>query len=237
MRAPARFFTIVLSALAMVFGAHEFQTWNSGSFQPTGDEAWAAESASRLVAWIETEYASEDAYTKTPIRLGYSRAFSKHFTKANGKVEINFETGRITVSVEGLDPNPKDTVYEVWFVEDGARPSNTAAIDFGTDGDRILRVGTLPESGALVTSLDPRQLADFEVQLAAVMRVSQGREPEFVIGGMQSIRYLMGREAKRKKPTGALATAGFRLTPALAAAQNNSSKKATLLVAQGRDCS
>jgi len=189
------------------------------------------------MAWIETEYAEQDAYTKTPIRLAYSRAFSKHFTKASGNVEINFETGRVEVSVTGLEPNPAGAAYEVWLVQDVSGPGNTAAIDLGSGGDRILSLGVLPRSGFLVTSLDPVQFARFEVNTAAVMRVSPDRTPEFVIGGMQSIRYLLGREARlhgSETAAGAVSTAGFGLTSAFAAVQGGP-KKAVSLVAQGRD--
>ena len=101
--------------------------------------------------------------------------------------------------MNGLDPNPAGSAYQLWFVEDVPGPDNTAAIDLGSNGDHIMNLGTLPESGSLTATIDPRQLENFEVNMAAVMRVSPGRKPEFVIGGMQSIRYSDRPRSKTRK--------------------------------------
>src|SRR5262245_32624814 len=52
----------------------------------------ATEFAEQLIARWVAEYGERDLYTRTPIPLSFSRAFSKQFTKARGKVEINFQT-------------------------------------------------------------------------------------------------------------------------------------------------
>lgn len=180
-------------------------------------EDWAAKRAERLVARWETEYAEQGLYTKTPIHLGFSRAFSPHFTKARGKAEINFQAGQVNVSVDGLDPLADGSAYEVWLVENGLGPDNTAAIDLGEDGDRILNLGALPATGSLVASVNAEKLAHFNVDMAAVMRVAPGEEPEYIIGGMQSIRFKVGRQARMSQhnSSSAMVAAGF--PPTLAA--------------------
>ena len=110
-------------------------------------EDWAEQRAEQLVARWETEYAEHDLHTRTPIHLGFSRAFSKHFTKASGKAEINFQTGRVSVSVDGLEPLSDGSVYEAWLIHNGRGVHNTAAIDTGEDGDHILNLGTLALMG------------------------------------------------------------------------------------------
>jgi hypothetical protein len=235
MTARRRIFTIVLLTLAATIGASLVSRRNPNSLEPGIADPWSIRQGEKLQSWIETEYESQHLYSQTPIPLTFSRAFSEHFTRASGKVQINFGTGSIQVSVNGLDPNPAGSAYQLWFVEDVPGPNNTAAIDLESNGDHILNLGTLPESGALMANIDPRQLENFEVNMAAVMRVSPGRKPEFVIGGMQSIRYLIGREAKLEKSrTNRLSFDSLLgVTPAFA--QNGKSNKPVSLVAQGKD--
>ena len=155
-----------------------------------------AQSEEPLFTRWAADYAKHDTYTKTPIHLGFSRALSKRFTKAVGRVEINFETGQVTVAVENLDAPPEGSVYEVWLVENIPGLRNSAAIDLGDDGDQIIKLGVLPPNGSLARTVDTEKLARFEVDMAAVMRRSPNQEPEYVIGGMQSIRYQINRQAR-----------------------------------------
>src|SRR5262249_44855061 len=71
----------------------------------------------QLFARWAAEYRERELYTKTPIPLNFSRAFSKHFTKARGKLEIDFSTARVAVSVDGLSELSDGSTYEVWLVE------------------------------------------------------------------------------------------------------------------------
>jgi cytochrome c peroxidase len=238
MRAFARSFTIVvLGAVAFFVGSilHR-DPGSSGPVDREDRDVWSSERGERLASWIRTEYDAQSAFTRTPIPLAFSRAFSKRFTEAKGKVEINFETGRVAVSVENLEPGP-GAIHEVWLVENSPGPNNTAAIDAGRDGDHIWKIGRLPASGELETFLDPQRLASFEVNIAAVMRVSADEAPEFLIGGMQSVVYLLGREL-RQEAGNAVAAARrkgiFDVSDAFAAAQGGG-KKPGSLVAQGRD--
>src|SRR5262249_40596156 len=149
--------------------------------------------------------------------------FSGHFTKAKGKAEVNFATGQVKVSVDQLDGAAAGSVYHMWLVENGSGPNNTAAIDLGEDGDRILDLGELASSGSLTSFIDPDKLAQFQVDMAAVMRVTTGGKAEFVIGGMPSIRHQIGREAiDRKKREAKLIASGF-IPSAEAAVQSKNS--------------
>jgi cytochrome c peroxidase len=166
----------------------------------TKDDSQTADRTTQSVDPLFTrwaaDYAKRETYTRTPIHLAFSRALSKRFTKAVGRVEINFETGQVTVAVENLDAPPDGSVYEVWLLENVPGVHNSAAIDLGKDGDRIMILGALPADGSLVTSVDAQELANFEVDMAAVMRLSANQKPEFVIGGMQSIRFQINRQAR-----------------------------------------
>lgn len=216
------------------------------------DEAdWAAQQAERLVAQWQADYAEKSLYTKTPIHLGFSRAFSQHFTKARGNVEINFPLGQVTVSVDDLDPPADGSAYEVWLIEHVPGVHNTGAIDLGDHGDRIISLGPLPASGSRVISVGVERLANFEVDMAAVMRVARDQKPEFVIGGSQSIRFQIGRKAMLAERQSVanfsgvglpIAAAGFgpvfRSSLAAVPAQgqdNNMRKSMRKLIARGRD--
>src|SRR4029453_13789318 len=93
--------------------------------------------AKRLFARWEAEYTEQNLYTKTPIPMDFSRAFSARFTKARGQAEINFQSGQISVSVANLDPLPEGASYEFWLVDQVAGEHNSAALDLGEDGDQI----------------------------------------------------------------------------------------------------
>lgn len=197
--------------------------------------------ADQLAARWELEYVQEELVTKTPIKLGFSKALSKRFTRAQGQAEMNFRTGRVAVSIDGLDPLFDGSVYEMWLVDNVPGSRRTIAIDLGEGGDRILNLGNLSATGTLVTSVDVERLADFDVDMAAVMRVAPNRTPEYVIGGMQSIRYQLGRQAtiaQGSSQTNVVA-AGFGPThlPSLAFApvQSGTGKKLKTLIAQGEN--
>jgi hypothetical protein len=55
----------------------------------------------QLFARWAAEYRERGLYAKTPIPLTFNRAFSKHFTKARGNVEVDFSTARVAVSISG----------------------------------------------------------------------------------------------------------------------------------------
>ncbi len=130
---------------------------------------WTAHGVDPLFTRWAADYAKHDTYTRTPIHLGFSRALSKRFTKAVGRVEINFETGQVTVAVENLDAPPEGSVHEVWLVDNIPGLHNSAAIDLGDGGDRIIKLGELPHNGSLVKTVSTKKLDGFEVDMAAVM--------------------------------------------------------------------
>jgi len=141
-------------------------------------------------------YAKYDLYTKTPIRLGYIKGLSKRFTKALGRAEINFKTGKVTVNVKGLDALPERYEYQVWLVDHKPGEHNSVALDLGEGGDVIMNLGALPRTGSKAFSISSKEFAQFEIDMAAVIRISPKREPEFIVGGMQSIFFKMNRQAR-----------------------------------------
>lgn len=168
-----------------------------------------------FVRWAN-EYTEQDMEAKTPIPLNFSRAFSSQFTKARGKAELDFRAGRISVEVDGLDEPADGAHYEVWLVDHVESANNTAAIELGEKGDRILNLGAISITGSMQAAVEQKTLAGLRVDMAAIMQVGPGREPEFVIGGMQSIRYQIGREAQARRrsvpPSAAEGLSRLRIT-------------------------
>ena len=93
MTARRRIFTIVLLTLAATIGTSLVSRRNPNPLEPGSADPWSIRQGEKLQSWIETEYESQHLYSQTPIPLAFSRAFSEHFTRASGKVQINFETG------------------------------------------------------------------------------------------------------------------------------------------------
>lgn len=190
----------------------------------------APRTADALFADWADEYAEQGLVTKTPIALRFSRAFSKHFTNAQGNVRLNFESSQVAVSIEGLEPLAAGARYELWLIDQVPGEANTAAIDLGDDGDRILNLGPLT-GGSLTTTLAARDLSSYAVDMAAVMRLAPGQMPEFVIGGMQSIRYQVGRLGQAKQSLTLEHLGGNRALPITLVAGANSPKQKQLVAA------
>src|SRR5688572_29954646 len=57
--------------------------------------------AEQMLTHWSTEYSKADLTTTVSIPLRFSRAFSAHFTEANGVAEIYLDTGEVQVDVEG----------------------------------------------------------------------------------------------------------------------------------------
>ena len=153
-------------------------------------------SGQQLLTQWERDYALYDTYSRTPIRLAYIKGLSKRFTKALGRADINFETGEVTLNIGGLEPLPDGFIYEAWLVNHVPGDGNSVALDLGAYGDRFINLGTLPLGGSTVASVDPKGLADFEVDMAAVVQVGPNEEPEFIAGGFQSIAFKTIWQAK-----------------------------------------
>jgi len=181
---------LALFAFMLASAYHDDQT----SVQP-GERL----SGEQLLKQWERDYALYDTYSRTPIRLAYSKGISKRFTKALGRAEINFETGEVNINIQGLEPLPDGFIYEAWLVDHIPGEGNSVALDLGDDGDRFINLGTLPLGGSMVASVDPKELADFEVDMAAVVQVGPTREPEFIAGGFQPVAFKSIRQAKLQR--------------------------------------
>jgi hypothetical protein len=81
--------------------------WASGAQGFSGETREGDLGAEQLAARWAAEYAGLDLSARTPIHLGYSHAFSKHYTEASGTV-LNFDTGHVTVAVNDRGPLPAD---------------------------------------------------------------------------------------------------------------------------------
>ncbi len=147
-----------------------------------GSSAAQRQAATEMLLESARDYARYGVYTRTPIRLGYLKAFSHRFTEAAGRIDINFETGQVRAPAAGLSPGGD---CEVWLIENVPGPHNSAAIDFGAEGDRIIRLGALPPSGYLAAAVDPIALAGFQpdMHLPGGSAGGRGRDHSDRLGG------------------------------------------------------
>ena len=129
--------------------------------------------------------------------MSYVKGLSTKFTKASGKTVIDFETGHVSVRVDGLPTLEDNSRYEILLVDNKAGPGNSAALDTGPNGDEVISLGLLDDiqgpSGAFKKDLDVDRLRRFEVDMAVVTRVGQNGLREFVIGGLTGLFYKWNR--------------------------------------------
>jgi hypothetical protein len=172
----------VIGAMAAMLASGWQQVHKSASYVPmrSGDML--------LAEWTE-ELAGSNPYQMVPIRLGYIKGLSQRPTSSEGSVQIDLASGEISVEVSGLESFPPGSQFQVWLVDNLEGEQNSVALDFGETGDRFLNLGNLPDTGIIKTSIAPSELAEIEIDMAAVVRTELDHQPELVIGGMQSIVY------------------------------------------------
>ena len=158
-------------------------------------------------------YQAMEGDTKYPVALSHIRGLSEVPSAARGMVVVNYERGTVTVSVEGLPALPPQAVYEALLVDNIAGPGNSVALDRGAGGDDIIVLGELKmrgSDGSLDREVGPGRLREFEVDMALVTRVMPGESGEFVVGGITSLFYKMGRRASlQAEELSALESSGF----------------------------
>ena len=184
----------LLVALVAVFLA--------GRASDPGTETVSNPQLDDFAAWPAL-YQAMEGDTKYPVALSHIRGLSEVPSAARGMVVVNSERGTVTVSVEGLLALPPQAVYEALLVDNIAGPGN----------DDIIVLGELKmrgSDGSLDREVGPGRLREFEVDMALVTRVMPGESGEFVVGGITSLFYKMGRRASlQAEELSALESSGF----------------------------
>ena len=151
----------------------------------------------RFEDWPDT-YLGLGGDAAFPVVLSNIRGLSEVESTARGAANINFEKGTVSLSVKELPALPEGAVYHALLVDNVPGPGNSVALDRGPGGDQVIELGRLQPEGFGWTvrwALDPARLAGFEVDMVAVTRRTPGAGDEFVVGGMPSLFYKMGRRA------------------------------------------
>ena len=131
-----------------------------------------------------------------PVVLSHIRGLSQVPNSARGKAVINFKQGTVAVRVQGLPGLPARSTYQVLLVDNLPGSGNSVALDRGPGGDEIIELGELKmqgTDGTLERVVDPGRLRGFEVDMVVVTRKTPGAGEEFVVGGIPSLFYKMGR--------------------------------------------
>jgi mono/diheme cytochrome c family protein len=113
------------------------------------------------------------------LTIGYSKALSKTYTEARGRLEFNLMDGRLAFNAGGM----KDGRYGLWFMDNGDNPGNTVRPDAQ---DKFIHIGELDikhGKGGLRRQLTREQLAGFSLDSVVVTPAGKTPLDEVLITG------------------------------------------------------
>jgi hypothetical protein len=146
--------------------------------------------------WVAAHDASGGDHN-VALALRWSKGLSVDFSRATGEARLDLIRGSVAVEVRGLD---EATEWTVWLVDNVPGPGRSVVPE---SGDKILLAGTLRgESGVarLQTQLDPRALADFEVDLVVVARPGDDLAERGVLFGAPALFQRLYTRARLGRP-------------------------------------
>ena len=141
-------------------------------------------------------YKAMNGDTNFIVGMSHIPGLSQVSSSANGEMVVNFEEGTVEVTVRGLPPLAVGTVYEALLVDNRPGIGNSVALDWGPNGDDVINLGVLPvQSGevSLKWAVGVARLRHFEVDMVTVVRRTSDGSVEYVIGGITSLFYKIGR--------------------------------------------
>ncbi len=129
---------------------------------PSFGDANALERA--YVRWAES-YEEKGGGKSIILPLGYTKALSAKFTKADAEARIDTVTGAITVVANGLSEGEN---FEFWLVDNQPGPDRSIKPE---SGDRMISLGRLKAQGSswvLETQVSDLEYPDFRIDLVAI---------------------------------------------------------------------
>jgi len=172
-----RFYKIVVVGLVTVFAVCLFASCVHHEERPQLDSASAfahGGTANRLEAayakWT-ARHEQNGGDHNVVVNLGWSKSYSKKFTRARGRAKLDLIKGHVTIEVQGLDDQ---AISDVWLIDNQPGRGHSAAPD---PADHLLWIGTLKRSGDRATlSVQLGDVfKDFEVDLVAI--TGSGKDP------------------------------------------------------------
>ncbi len=154
-----------------------------------GDEENVRQAFSKWVAAHERAGGDRNVV----LGLGWSKALSKEYTKAAGRVRLDLLDGAVSVEARNLP----EGVSEVWLVDNVDRPGDSCAPEVG---DAFIRVGSLVREGEvarLEADLGDDAFAKFDVDVALVAREGKGPVSGGVLFGSPTFFQRFYRQATR----------------------------------------
>ena len=172
-----KFYKIVVVGLVTVFAVCLFASCGPHDERPQLDSASAfahGGTANRLEAayakWI-ARHEKNGGDHNVVVNLGWSKSYSKKFTRARGRAKLDLIKGDATIEVQGLDDQ---AISDVWLIDNQPGPGHSAAPD---PADHLLWIGTLKHSRDRATlSVQLGDVfEDFEVDLVVI--TGSGKDP------------------------------------------------------------
>lgn len=152
----------------------------------------------RLYHHFVTEHEATGGDTDVTIFLAPSRAYSDEWTKGKGVAHLDLISGRVSLSVEGLDA---DDLLSAWLVDNQPGEGMSAQPE---EGDRLIALGALRfEGGKWISRADlgHEGLSHFDVDQVVVTRRGQRPWKRGLLFGSPSLfqraytRHRLGRGA------------------------------------------
>ncbi|HKB14497.1 MAG TPA: hypothetical protein VKF62_00445, partial [Planctomycetota bacterium] len=202
------------SYLAFLAPAPEAATEGSRPTPAVGSEENVRAAFSKWVA--KHERAGGDR--NVVLGLGWSKALSKEYTKASGRVRLDLLDGAVSVEARGLP----EGVSEVWLVDNIDRPGDSCAPEVG---DAFIRVGSLAREGEvarLQADLGDDTFAKFDVDVVVVARDGKGPVSGGVLFGSPTFFQRFYRQVTRgsRDPAQSLSLAMMQRAPRTLSAQD-----------------
>ncbi len=172
-----KFYKIVVVGLVTLFAVCLFASCGPHDERPQLDSASAYAhrgTSNRLEAAYAKWTARHDQNGgdhNVVVKLGWSKSYSKKFTRARGRAKLDLIKGDVTIEVQGFDGQ---AISDVWLIDNQPGPGHSAAPD---PADHLLWIGTLKHSGDRATlSVQLGDVfEDFEVDLVAI--TGSGKDP------------------------------------------------------------
>jgi len=172
-----KYYKIVVVGLVTVFAVCLLASCGHHDERPQLDSASAfahGGTANRLEAayakWI-ARHEKNGGDHNVVVNLGWSKSYSKKFTRARGRAKLDLIKGDVTIEVQGIDDQ---AISDVWLIDNQPGPGHSAAPD---PADHLLWIGTLKHSGDRATlSVQLGDVfEDFEFDLVAI--TGSGKDP------------------------------------------------------------
>lgn len=183
-------------AVGVVVGALGTPKDDRGSAMAAAGAARGGKKVQMAYAQWVTQHDANGGDRNVVIPLGYWKALSSGFTKANGMATLNLIDGTLAVVAYGL---PADAQWDVWLVDNQPGPRRSVRPE---PTDTMIKAGRLVRDGDTATldaKLGAASFLEFHVDLVVVARAGGDPGTAAMLSGAPSLfqRLYTARRSER----------------------------------------